>query len=351
MRRMSAGERAPHCANSSSWARSSSGSLSMCSASSRSVEARHDFRRCRTAVDERGERVAIEPARVVAEDCVTVTFFEVADEIRAERRGPADAAFEEREPQRRETVHHAAEEQRPAQRFARGRERTDVIRHVTRRRRTRTPAHAGGVEGRRDAEIDEALPQRVVVVRGCRGRACRASARRAERRRPGAAVAPVPCTSPRASRTSLTASSSTAIASSGAYVGTIATGSSRSRRPVVRLRVVAVERARGGDAQVGIVEAHHRQAVRGVDDGDVDAELVEPFVLTAGAASRSRGRACSRRADPTTTRGTEPRPRFVSASSARVSAAPCSTRFHASTAAAPPSSRSKSRNQGRYSMP
>src|SRR6516165_10509208 len=59
------------------------------------------------------QRGPVQLGGVVLPNCVTVTFFEVAYKIRAERRRPRYAALPEREAQRREAGYDAAEEQRP----------------------------------------------------------------------------------------------------------------------------------------------------------------------------------------------------------------------------------------------
>jgi len=59
----------------------------------------------------------------------------------------------------------------------------------------------------------------------------------------------------------------------------------------VGLRVVRVERARRGDAQGRVVEAHHGEPVRRVGNRDVDADLIEALVQQPG---QHRGRAIER---------------------------------------------------------
>ena len=93
-----------------------------------------------------------------------MTFLEVADQVCAQGRGPRHAALEERESQRGEPVHHAAEEQRTAQCLAGGREGAHVVGDIARGGDAAAPAHSRRVECRSDVEVDEALPQHVVVV-------------------------------------------------------------------------------------------------------------------------------------------------------------------------------------------
>ena len=82
-------------------------------------------------------------------------------------RGPGDAALVEREPQ----VGEAHRDTPPknsdrADGLAAGREVPDVVGDVVGRRRAAAVPDAGGVEGRRHAELGAAPPQRVVVVLG-----------------------------------------------------------------------------------------------------------------------------------------------------------------------------------------
>ena len=227
--------------------------------------------------DQRRELLTIELGRVVQTECVAVSFLEMADEVTAERRGPCDPAFEEREPQFREAGHYATEQQRATQRLARGAERSDVVRDIARRRRAAAPTHAGGVERGRHVELHEAAPQRVVVVRAVEAEGID------------------PACTPRQ-----VLARDRAVHEAGAHdraqpecldrvlehldrlVGRVRGHDGNRLEPVpetgVRLRVIGVERACGRDAQVGVVEAHHGESVGGVADGDVDAEFVEPFV-------------------------------------------------------------------------
>src|SRR5689334_25406407 len=86
------------------------------------------------------------------------------DQIAEQLSGPADAAFEEGEAQLGEAPGDAAEEDRLRNRMAGCGEMADMVVDEIRRRVPQALAAGRAMEGRRDAELDAFLPDRVVVV-------------------------------------------------------------------------------------------------------------------------------------------------------------------------------------------
>ena len=87
--------------------------------------------------------------------------------------GPADAAFEEEEPQLGEPLAHAAEEQRLAHRVRRGREVTDVVEDGVRDRVVEGRALAGPMERGRRRRARGTSPTPGRSRARCRCRTCR----------------------------------------------------------------------------------------------------------------------------------------------------------------------------------
>ena len=118
-----------------------------------------------------------------------VALLPVTEEVTVEVARPPDAALEEPEVERREPLGDAAEEQAAGEGVVALREVPEVVAHEVRRQAAVGPAHRAAVAGDRDAEVDELLPHRVVVVGAvdARARRCRRAAwpgRAATRRRP-----------------------------------------------------------------------------------------------------------------------------------------------------------------------
>ena len=86
------------------------------------------------------------------------------DQVGEELAAPADPAFEEAEPQIRETPGDAAEEEALGDRVAGGGEVADMVEREVARVVAQAKAAPAGVEGRRNAELAAFLPDRVVVV-------------------------------------------------------------------------------------------------------------------------------------------------------------------------------------------
>ena len=107
---------------------------------------------------------AIEARGVVVLDRDGIALLEVADEIVQQTRGPGGAAFEERQAKLREAIRDAAQEERAAERFGGRREEAEMVEHVVRGRAVAVPADGAGVGGGRDAEVEAALPEGIVVV-------------------------------------------------------------------------------------------------------------------------------------------------------------------------------------------
>src|SRR5438093_3800158 len=95
----------------------------------------------------------VELVRVRALDRLPVALLPVPDEIGVEHAAPADAALEEREVQVREASGHAAEEERLADRVARGGEVADVVVAEVRRRIAEEDRARAVVEARRNPEL------------------------------------------------------------------------------------------------------------------------------------------------------------------------------------------------------
>src|SRR5207248_2682129 len=87
-------------------------------------------------------------------------FHEVGEQLAA----PADAAFEEAEPQIRETPGDAAEEEALGDGMAGGGEVADMVEREVARVVAQAKAAPAGVEGRRNAELAAFLPDHIVVV-------------------------------------------------------------------------------------------------------------------------------------------------------------------------------------------
>ena len=115
-------------------------------------------------VDQLDEQVDVEAGRVqVRAQRVDVALLPVPDEIGEEDAGPPDTGLEERDVEVGEPARDATEEQRLAQCLVRVREAADVVVDVV-RHRARRPVQQARVGDRRDAELDAAGPERVVVV-------------------------------------------------------------------------------------------------------------------------------------------------------------------------------------------
>src|SRR5262245_22214010 len=114
--------------------------------------------------EEAHELVTVELRRVVGADGALVPLLPVRDQVGEERAGPGDAALEEGEAQAREAPRDTAQEERLAGRLAGGREVAGVVVDEARERAPRAPALRTGMEGRRDAELGAARPDRVVVA-------------------------------------------------------------------------------------------------------------------------------------------------------------------------------------------
>src|SRR5688572_3952963 len=115
-------------------------------------------------VDQRAEKIAVEPRRIENLDGVAVALLPVVKHAAVQALRPRHPGLEESEPQRREPVGDAAEEQGFRDRLAALREATDLVVLVARDRGVRSPADRTGVKRRRDAELDALRPHRVVVV-------------------------------------------------------------------------------------------------------------------------------------------------------------------------------------------
>ena len=170
----------------------------------------------------------VERGRVVLRDRVAVALLPVAEDVAEQVARPRGTTLEEREPQFGEPHRDTTEEQRPRRQLTGGGEVADVVEHVVRRRRARSPARAGRVEGRRTRRARRTSATWASSRTATRDRA-RPSSGRPVRRFPGTAAGSRRPSSLRAGRARRTANSSSAIASSGVNVGMQATGRMRSR--------------------------------------------------------------------------------------------------------------------------
>ena len=110
------------------------------------------------------QRVDVEPVGIELDDRVAVALLPVADEPREQRARPRHATLEEPDPQLREPLRHAPEEQGLAQRLVGGRQTVHVVVDVVGDRPGDAVLLERAVHHRRDAEVDARRPERVVVV-------------------------------------------------------------------------------------------------------------------------------------------------------------------------------------------
>src|SRR5439155_1519572 len=106
----------------------------------------------------------VQSRRVRVLECVALALLPVADEIGVERACPAGAALQEREVQLGEAAGDAAEEDRLGHGLAGGGEVADVVVAEVRRRVAEQDRARAVVEARRNAQLAELLPHRLVVV-------------------------------------------------------------------------------------------------------------------------------------------------------------------------------------------
>src|SRR5262244_761248 len=91
------------------------------------------------------------------------------NQVEAHLAGPADAAFHEAKIESRVAVHEAAEKNATREGVVRFGEVADVIVGEVSYRRAILPAAAARVLGHGHAELDAALPERVVVIGAVEG--------------------------------------------------------------------------------------------------------------------------------------------------------------------------------------
>ena len=106
-----------------------------------------------------------------------VALLPVPDDVGEQAARPRHAAFEEAEPQRREAVRHARQEQRLAQRLVARGEPADVVVHVARRRARHAVRLQRAVEHGRDRRARRTWPTAGRSRTRCRRRTCRAGTR------------------------------------------------------------------------------------------------------------------------------------------------------------------------------
>ena len=241
----------------------------------------------------------------------------MADEVGVERRGPRDAALEEREVHVREPVRHPAEEQRLRQRVLTLGERAEMVVHVARDRAARAEPDEARVEGDRDAELLGGRPDRVVVVGAV-------DAELIEPRRP-----------PRQLRLRRGRRVDRALHVSGAqhrleaehvdrvlelghgFVGRVHRDRRHRREPVGErgegLGVAAVERAARAAARVVLPRVEEHEPEARVHDAEVEARARRAARRAGPGTTQSPSRGCCGPASSTTApgrraRGPAPRP-------------------------------------------
>ena len=221
----------------------------------------------RTAVlgEQSPERVDVETGGVVAPDLVAVALLPVADDVGVEAARPRDAALVEREAQTGKAARHSAEDQRPADGLAPRGEVADVVGDIVRGRRAAAEPDPGGVERGRHAELDTPLPQRGVVVLAVEAESvdptrspiavvtgCRAEDEATHQHRPQPEV-----------EHRVVELLDRLFRREGGHDGD-------GHEPVAAagedLGVEAIERSGQAPPEVAVVDRHHREPVRGVQD-------------------------------------------------------------------------------------
>ena len=211
-------------------------------------------------------------------DVGAAALFESGDDVGQHDDGPRRAALEEREVERRKAAGDAAHQHRLGVRVTGLREMADVVVHV-RTGRAETDGLTTAVYGDRDTEVDAALPHRVVVVRAVDAEdvVVHALARRAGN------VA--------GHEGGLEAELADGEVEMLERFGGRVHGDRGGDRDAIAqvthvLGVVRVERPRRHVAHLGIGLAQYRQAGRGVDDREIDAELGQTLVEQLGHEGR-----------------------------------------------------------------
>ena len=97
-------------------------------------------------------------------DRLPVALEPMADQVRVQNTGPADAALHESKLERGESPRDAAEEERLAHRVGALREVADMVGHVVRDGAPASPSHTSLMDRRRHLELDALAPDRIVVV-------------------------------------------------------------------------------------------------------------------------------------------------------------------------------------------
>ena len=208
--------------------------------------------------------------------------FPVPDEIGDEVARPADAALQHGEAELRKAVRDAAEDERSCKGVAGICEVADVIVGEAPHRFSPLGAHAAGVRGDRDFQIDAALPERVVVVRALEPERVhvepdlvRLGAFTHEgRHRPPHVVR---------DHQDLEPEFTNGVRRLLDRLVRRVHGHDRRRRDPVRvrlehLRVHPVDRAGHGAPDLLVGVADPEKPERGVEDAEVDAEVVQSFV-------------------------------------------------------------------------
>src|SRR5207245_6615845 len=123
-----------------------------------------DHRGLRVLLRQLEQALPVEPRGIRVLERVPLPLLPVPDEIRIERAGPAHPAFQEGEVQLGEAPGDAAEEDGLGHRLAGGGEVADVVVAEVRRRVAEQDRARAVVKARRDAELAQLLPPRLVVV-------------------------------------------------------------------------------------------------------------------------------------------------------------------------------------------
>ncbi len=210
----------------------------------------------------------------------------MADHVRQQIAAPGDTSLQQAEAQLRKALQHAAEDQRLGEDVAGAGEMADMVEGEVIDRGPAFPPHGTGVRRHGDAKVGAGLPDRIVVVGTLQRQAVDVIASRriiAAGRGTLLAVRVERAAHVIGDHHRLHAELAHRMAQLGDGLVRRMHRDRRDRGQAVRIRpehfdVHLVQRAADGAPQVCVRQRALHQAERRIDDGEIDAEFVEPFV-------------------------------------------------------------------------